>query len=163
MTPANEFRITKDHRAYVDNVEFPFLTGIELKLEPAEPIEILLRTFAWKIVIESDDNTRVQTYPTPNAEPCSEFRVTKDGHVLFDGAELSGVCGYCVDVDHCGDVELVLRVLVKTLDVESFSPVATDGTAGSSEKRLSPDSGCSRPRRRLFSWLPFPRKQSLYR
>lgn len=138
------------------------MTGIELKLEPLEPIEILLRTVAWKIVVESDDPTCGQTYPVPDAA-CREFRVTKDGRALLDGAELPGVCGYCVDADPSGDVDLVLRILAKTLDVESFSPMATDGTASSSGKRLSPDSGCSRPRRRLFSWLPFPRKQSLYR
>lgn len=120
MEPANEVRITRDGRIFVDEFEFLPVSSIQINIVPDTLLEIALGTYEWSKVVEDRFGKEKvwQTNPS-RTETASEARYLPGGGISFDGVKLPG--GYCfLPSERRG--ELLICVCAYKLIVDNAAP-----------------------------------------
>lgn len=123
MKPANEVRITKDGRIFVDGLEFLPASSVRINIVPDTLFEIALGTYEWSKVVENRFGKEKVWHTNPTrTETASEARYLPGGGISFDGVKLPG--GYSfLPSERRG--ELLIYVCAYKLIVDNATPPYT--------------------------------------
>ena len=120
MKPANEVRITKDGRIFIDGLEFLPASSVQINIIPDTLFEIAFGTYEWSRVVENRFGKEKVWHANPSRPKTSpEARYLSGGGISFGGVKFPGGY-YFLPSERSG--ELLIYVCAYRLNVDDADP-----------------------------------------